>query len=246
MTAGLVGITVSFFVTQSDTLALLLAGTSRGSTNNTFCQKMIPIGYMAKLVAPKPDWLKTDQVDEILSVSSCVSTDFADWINYWRHNGFWFFDSPSVILELSAEYNIDLSADRWFYYEAHDMEYDEDGGGWRAFEPEKSFITAVDPPADRQLLGYDIVTFTCGTSAECSPLSCNHLAEHMKVNRQCLMGSFEEAVNFIDEKSFLDCEPGPYRILAVYEVPTPRTKETEQDTPTDRHNSHNFNPNSPP
>ena len=43
---------------------------SRGRHHKNVCQKMIPIGYMAKLVDPKPDWLKTDQVDEIHSVGT--------------------------------------------------------------------------------------------------------------------------------------------------------------------------------
>ncbi len=49
---------------------------------------MIPAGYMAKRVSSKPDWLNAAQVIDIYSVSSCVSPDFADYINYWMHNGF--------------------------------------------------------------------------------------------------------------------------------------------------------------
>lgn len=50
---------------------------------------MIPIGYMAKHVVKKPDWLQTNQVEDIYSVSNCISDDFADYINYWQHNGYW-------------------------------------------------------------------------------------------------------------------------------------------------------------
>ena len=189
---------------------------------------MIPIGYMAKQIKPKPDWLKTDQVDEILSVSSCVSEDFADWINYWRHNGYWFFDSPEVIVAIAHEYSLDLSATRWFYYEAYEKEYDENAGAWRSFEPEESFATNEVQPTDRRLLGYDIVTFSCGNSAECSPLSCNHLAEHIQVNRHCLLNSFEEAMNFMNDEAYLHSEPGPFRIFAVYEVPAPKNILAEQ------------------
>ena len=42
---------------------------------------------MRKKVADKPDWLETDRVEDIYSVSGCVSLDFDDWINYWKHNG---------------------------------------------------------------------------------------------------------------------------------------------------------------
>ena len=189
---------------------------------------MIPIGYMAKRVIAKPDWLKTDQVDDILSVSGCVSEDFADWINYWRHNGYWFFDSPEVIVEVAAEHGLDLSPTRWFYYEAHEKEYDDEEGSWRDFAPEESFTTAVVAPRDRHLVGFDIVTFSCRTSVECSPLSCNHIAEELRTNRHCLLDSFDEAMKFVDDKAFLGGEPGPFRIFAVYEIPAPRTKMTEQ------------------
>ncbi len=50
---------------------------------------MIPVGYMAKRVSKKPDWLQAAQVIDIYSVSGCVSEDFADYIDYWKHNGYW-------------------------------------------------------------------------------------------------------------------------------------------------------------
>jgi len=189
---------------------------------------MKPIGYMAKRVVTKPDWLKTNKVDDILSVSGCVSEDFADWINYWKHNGYWFFDSPDVIVSLADEHDLDLSQARWFYFEAYEKEFDEDSGEWRNFDPEASFATCIVVPENMKLMGYDIITFSCGTSAECSPLSCNHVAKEVKVNRHCLLDSFEAAMSFVDTKAYLGGEPGPYRIFAVYEVPAPKLKLTEQ------------------
>lgn len=189
---------------------------------------MIPIGYMAKRVVAKPHWLKTNKVDDILSVSGCVSEDFADWINYWKHNGYWFFDSPDVIVSLADEHALDLSQARWFYFEAHEKEFDDGSGEWRGFDPEASFATRIVAPEDKELMGYDIITFSCGNSAKCSPLSCNHLAEEMKVNRHCLLDSFEEALSFMDTKGYLGGEPGPYRIFAVYEIPTPKQLLAEQ------------------
>ncbi len=182
---------------------------------------MIPIGYMAKFVASKPDWLKASHVDEILSVSPCVSKDFADWVDDWKHNGHWFFDSPEAIGVIAAERDVDLSSVRWFYYEAHEDEFDEESGEWQAFAPDRSFTTSIASPPERHLKGYDIVTFSCGSSAECSPLSCNHLAERIAVNRHCLLGSYEEAAAVLQSVAELGAEPGPYRIFAVYEIPAP-------------------------
>jgi hypothetical protein len=50
-------------------------------------------------VVKKPHWLKATDVDDLYSVSSCFSEDFTDYINYWKHNGYWFFDSPEIIKE---------------------------------------------------------------------------------------------------------------------------------------------------
>jgi hypothetical protein len=70
---------------------------------------MIPAGYMAKKIIKKPDRLKADNVYDIYSVTNCLSKNFADYINYWRHNGYWFFDSPEIIVNLANEKSIDLS-----------------------------------------------------------------------------------------------------------------------------------------
>jgi hypothetical protein len=59
--------------------------------------KMIPVGYLAKRVVPKPDILKAPQVVDIYSISNCMNDDFADYIGYWKHNGYWLFDSPEII-----------------------------------------------------------------------------------------------------------------------------------------------------
>ncbi|MCC5843906.1 MAG: hypothetical protein JJU05_06615 [Verrucomicrobia bacterium] len=182
---------------------------------------------MAKHIALKPDWLKADQVEEILSVSDCTSVDFADWINYWKHNGFWFFDTSDLIVKIAEENKLDLSSVRWFYYEAYEQEFDDDLGKWRAFTPEESFGTTVVPPTEKHLKGFDIVTYSCSANAECSLLSCNHLAEKYKVNRHCLFNTFEEAIKFFEEKAYLGCEPGPLRIFAVYEVPKPMRTTSE-------------------
>jgi len=183
---------------------------------------------MAKVVAEKPDWLKSNKVEFLLSVSGCVSKDFADWINYWKHNGYWFFDSPDVIASLAEEHQIDISQCRWFYFEAHEKEFDDDSNEWRIFKPEESFATKIVLPEEKTLMGYDIITFSCGTNAECSPLSCNHLAEEIKVNRHCLLDSFEEAMSLINTKACMGGEPGPFRIFSVYEVPPPNKNTTEQ------------------
>jgi hypothetical protein len=181
---------------------------------------VIPVGYMAKRVSSRPEWL-TAEVENIFSVSGCISSDFADYVSYWKHNGYWFFDSPAIIRQLSRDHSIDLSETRLFYYEVHELEFDGAPDRWSAFGPEPSFPTHVVPPATRVPDGYDVVTFSARASAECSPLSCNSLATEVETNRHCLLPSLEDAQRLLREGKFTAAEPGPYRIFAVYSTEWP-------------------------
>ena len=181
---------------------------------------MIPVGYMAKRVVLRPAWIKAESVADIYSVSACVSKNFADYINYWKHNGYWFFDSPLTIQQLAQQRAIDLNGTQLFFYEAYELEFD-DAAGWIAFEPERSFKTEVVVPIERALEGYDVVTFSVRTSAECSPLSCNALATRVATNQHCLLPSLEQAKQLLRQGKFKNTEPGPYRIFAVYSTPWP-------------------------
>ncbi len=182
---------------------------------------MNPAGYMAKRVEKSPDWLDAPNVDDIYSVSSCVSEDFADYINYWQHNGYWLFDFPNVISQLAEQNSIYLEGTKLFYYEVYEYQFDEKARSWESFGPEPSFALEVKKPAAARLEGYDVVSFMAGSSPECSPLSCNGLAKEIETNRHCLLSSFEEAKGLLEKGKFVQCEPGPYRIFAVHSVEWP-------------------------
>lgn len=180
---------------------------------------MVPAGYMAKRVVRRPDWLRASSVSSIYSVSRCIAENFADYINFWKHNGYWFFDSPEIIIDIARENEIDLAGTMLFFYEVHDLQLDS--GEWKRFEPEESFGTNVIVPEAKVLEGYDVVTFSVQTSPECSPLSCNGLAAEVQTNTYCLLKSFEQARTLLENGTFNDSEPGPYRIFAVYSVAWP-------------------------
>ncbi|MDR3775163.1 MAG: hypothetical protein P4L26_17545 [Terracidiphilus sp.] len=180
---------------------------------------MIPVGYMAKRSCKKPEAFGLPNVVDIYSVGSCVNDDFADYINYWKHNGYWLFDSPEVIRAVAQENSIELQGTMLFYYEAHEMEFTKEG--WRSFSPEPSFPTHIVLPSCKSLEGFDVVTFSAGNSPECSPLSCNGLAEDLCANSHCLFDSFSEAEAGLISGRFTGGEPGPYRIFAVYSVDWP-------------------------
>jgi len=179
---------------------------------------MIPIGYMYKRVASRPDWIKVPSIHDIYSLSSCVSEDFADYINFWRHNGYWLFDSPEIIEEVAAENSISLDGLSLFYYEAYEKQFDSDEATWAEFLPEKSFQTDIKPPESKILQGFDVTTFFVQTSPECSPLSCNSLSESIPTNQHCLLQTFEEALELVERGVFTNSERGPYRIIAVYTI----------------------------
>ncbi len=176
---------------------------------------MINAGYMYKTVVTKPVWLNTDQVTDICSVSGCVSEDFGDWINFWKHNGYWFFDSPEIIREIAAEQEIDLSKMHLFFYRTYEFQWHTGSKTWKSFEPENSFATAVAVPEAMNCFGYDVTSYSAQNSAECSPLSCNHMAEEIPVNSHCLLPNLATAKRLTESGAFADCEPGPYRILEV-------------------------------
>lgn len=177
---------------------------------------MIPVGYMAKRVQRKPDWLKAPNVVDIYSVCDCVSKNFADYIKFWKHNGYWFFDSPEIIRHVAAENSLELEGTSLFYYEAYEMEFD--GERWSPWSPDPSFVTNVLLPSRKQLEGFDVVNFTARTSPECSGLACTNLADELGTNNHRLFASFDDAKAKVSNGSFNESEPGPYRIFGVYSM----------------------------
>lgn len=173
---------------------------------------------MAKRVSPRPEWIAAEQVVDIYSVSGCISAGFAEYIPYWKHNGYWLFDTPEDIQQLARENAIELEGTSLFYYEIYEQEFDEDAEEWSSFEPEPSFPTRVIVPPQKVLAGYDVVSFSQGTNAECSPLSCTRLAEEVETNSHCLLTSFEQARELLERGTFAGGEPGPLRVFAVYPV----------------------------
>ena len=182
---------------------------------------MVPAGYMSKHIASHPEWLGVPNVRDIYSVSNCISEDFASYINHWKHNGFWLFNSPDVIAEIAAAEGVSLEETKLFYYEAHEQEYDPDTSRWVSFSPDSSFVTNVVTPDNKSIEGYDVVNFYARNSPECSPLSCNGLARIIGVNEHCLIPTLDEAIAVVESGKFKEGEPGPLRVFAVYSVAEP-------------------------
>src|SRR5271168_4170023 len=109
---------------------------------------MIPVGYMAKYVAKKPDWLKAPHVTDIYSVASCVSDNFADYSKYWLHNGYWLIDSPEIIKSIAEKTSANLEDTSLSYYEMFESEFD--GANWKLYTPKAWFPTKVALPVHKK------------------------------------------------------------------------------------------------
>lgn len=186
---------------------------------------MIPAGYMYKLVSTATDDAISANVIDFYSVGACgagISPFFTDYIPHWKHNGYWFFNSPDIMREIARDEGIDLSSMTLFYYELHDFELDQPEDGtvtrWIPVECSASFATDVSIPEDKVLAGYDVVEYACRNSPECSLLSCSDLAARFTLNSHCLFNTFDAAKAAVESGQFHACEPGPYRILAVYVI----------------------------
>jgi hypothetical protein len=177
---------------------------------------MIPAGYLAKKVAPRPDWLPVDSVVDLYSVSNCESEAFCDYTRHWKHNGYWLFNSPSDLNDVARSEGIDLGSCVLFYYEVYERQFDGQAMRWSSFDPVAGLETCVQPPREKALQGFDLVSFAAQSSHECSPLSCNGLARSITVNAHCLLASLDEAKSLLEQGQVQNCEPGPYRIYAVY------------------------------
>jgi hypothetical protein len=181
---------------------------------------LIAAGYLYKKVAPRADWFgRPGRPQRICSMCPHISPDFADYIDFWRHNGYWLFDRPEIIEDIATEHGIGLDGLTCFYYEEYEQQYDSDTGRWLPVAADKNMPTAVVQPLEHAtLLGYDVVTFSTGNAPECSPLSCNGIAEQVAVNDDCLFATFEEAKRALEGGLFRNAEPGPCRIVAVFRV----------------------------
>ncbi len=164
-----------------------------------------------------------DGIADVYSVSGCVSEDFADYIGYWKHNGYWLFDSPEIIRTVARKNSIQLDGTSIFYYEVYEMEFD--GKAWSPYEAESPFPTNVIPPQGKVLEGFDVVTFYAKNAPEHSPLSCNGVAKEIRTNQHCLLESFTEAYEQLNCGAFNNAEPGSYRIFAVYSVAWPESRD---------------------
>ena len=177
----------------------------------------ILIGYFPKKTARRPDSFQPTHVLEICSASECISNGPPDWIGAWKHNEHWLYDSPAAAASVipAGEAGFEIYA-----FQQVPARF-KDGTA----EDEEVLAPDVVPLTDDfEFLGFDAVSRSCGNAFECSPLSCNHGAESIPCNANCLFDTLEEATERAREFSSGGWEPGPYTVVEVY-----RRKRPKQD-----------------
>lgn len=167
----------------------------------------ILVGYIPKRTAKRPDWLQAAGVEEICSASCCCSESPDDM---GTPNDFGIYDSPEeamALIEGGHKHEYDLYA-----YSMFPVIFRE--GLQDSFEIATHQVTPLTDSFE--FLGFDVVSRSCGFCFECSPLSCNNMAEHIAVNRHCLLDNIETAIENAANFEAQQCEPGPYHVLGIW------------------------------
>ena len=183
------------------------------------------IGYFAKPVTSRPEWLKAEQVEEVCSWDACRIGRLVDWIHLWRHNAEWVFSTPELAWSVVTE--AVRSQCQLFGYRLYPVRFrlgvresyqlpDYSEAEVLGFAPQ--WPEAMDCSFER--LGYDLVPRNCEANFECSPLCCADLAVEVPTNRYCLLDTAEEAFALAPTLEVPGQpprgEPGPYHIVEVW------------------------------
>ena len=166
-------------------------------------------GYFPKRIALGDEWLKAPFVQEIWSVSECISKGPPDWIDQWRHNDFGLFDTRELAESVVPE------SDRTGYTTVGYRVWD------RMFDQGKEVPLPTDPPSvpgpepGFMSRGFDAVARSGSFGFACSPLSCNGGASSLPTNERCLFRTLDEAISGAREFSTGPWEPGPYWVVEV-------------------------------
>lgn len=182
----------------------------------------IPIGYFAKRITRRPEGPDLPGVEEICSLSECISPGPDDWFSRWTHNGACLFDREDAIGAIVAEEH-EPDAFELFAYQIIPVRFAPDGEtamtasdlpGEAGRRP-----NAIPPGADYDLLGYDCIQTEWERNIVgfgCSPLSCNGMAAGIAVNRFCLIDSLDNAIAAARRFAKEQPEPGTYYVVEVW------------------------------
>ena len=133
-------------------------------------------GYFPKKIEPRDVRLKAPAVREIWSVSECISKGPKGWIDKWRHNALWLFDTPEVAESVVPEG--ERPDFRIVGYRVWPCCFE--AGEERDLPAFDGETVLLDPAFVSR--GFDAVVRGLN-GFQCSPLSCNYAAATMENER---------------------------------------------------------------
>jgi hypothetical protein len=207
---------------------------------------LIPIGYFPRRQTGMPKGYRAPpNVTEIASVGHYSSDGPTNWVDQWRHNEMWFFDSEALARKVIADaIQIEVEADRqrdppWRVKLSREVGVTYDFYAYKMFPCwfvdgrqeayDLSGLNCEPLPADYERLGYDAVSREGVANLECSPLFCNGRAADIPVNCFCLIDEPERVLALAQMFSGSHgngCEPGDYFVLEVWRKKTPKREAT--------------------
>jgi hypothetical protein len=183
------------------------------------------IGYCAKKVEKRPEWLKVPNVELVCSVSNCVSSGPEGTKDYHPdRNPMWLYANEGAahasIQPPERAVDFDIFAYKLlpvaFGDEGEQLDLDPDGEQ-AAFDAASSAVEPLPPNYER--LGFDCPGKTTDwpySGFDCSPLSCNSMAEEIEVNRYCLIEDKRLALEVASHFGIEQPEPGNYYVVEVW------------------------------
>lgn len=200
----------------------------------------ILIGYFPKRrPEPKPGlpFPTAPNVTDLASTAHYTSEGPANWVDQWRHNEMWFYDSEALCRKVAAEaievhvepdpqrdppWQVKLNRETGKIYDFYAYKVFPCcfvDGRKEDFAP--TGIACEPLSADYEQLGYDAVNRTCCPHFECAPLCCNGMASEIPVNNFCLISEPDRALEVAREFSVSKPEPGTYFVLEVWRKKAP-------------------------
>lgn len=182
------------------------------------------VGFLARQVAVRPEFLAQAPIDDVCSVSEHISPSAPDRLERCAHNSAGFYDTEALawsVVPADERYTYTL-----FAYRAVCIRFgDGNSELWSPADDWPGLPTTPDLSAYAPI-GYDIVNTSFGGWFDCSPLSCNSIADEQAVNEHCLVGDVEVAMQlgsaFADEAARV--EPGPYHVVEVLQRMRPHRR----------------------
>jgi hypothetical protein len=166
------------------------------------------IGYFPRRSDLPAKWSLSTNVAELCSVSHCLNPAPENWVEHWRHNDLGFFNTRQDALAILPP---DAAGFSLFAYRLLPIRYLKDQE-----QPVEITAQNVEPlPPSFISLGFDVVNKTLSAFFECSPLSCNDMADEVAVNRFCLLETLDEAIAFAERCAREEPEPGPFYVVEV-------------------------------